>query len=87
MQHCRIEFIDGENPVKFQSYCNNFSVKENLIVDQEIRKLLDLKVIKEVEHHPNEYISPIFLVSKKDGEYRMILNLKELKVLYEGCSK
>lgn len=78
VQHCRIEFADGENPVNFQSYCNNFSFEENLIVDQEIKKLLDLKVIKEVEHHPNEYISPIFLVPKKDGEYRMILNLKNL---------
>ena len=37
-----------------------------------------MKVIKVVQHHPNEFISPIFLVKKKNGEYRMILNLKEL---------
>ena len=37
-----------------------------------------MKVIKEVEHHPNEFISPSFLVPKKNGEYRLILNLKEL---------
>ena len=35
-------------------------------------------VLKEVEHHPDEFLSPIFLVPKKDGEYRMILNLKNL---------
>ena len=35
-------------------------------------------VLKEVEHHPDEFLSPIFLVPKKDGEYRMILNLKTL---------
>ena len=37
-----------------------------------------MKVIKEVQHHPNEFISPIFLLKKKNGEYRMMLNLKEL---------
>lgn len=38
-----------------------------------------MKVIKVVNHHPNEFISPIFLVPKKTpGEYRMILNLKKL---------
>ena len=37
-----------------------------------------MKVIKEVEHTPGEYISPIFIVPKKNGEYRMILNLKQL---------
>ena len=35
-------------------------------------------VLKEVEHHPDEFLSPIFLVPKKDGEYRMILHLKNL---------
>ncbi|MEW8548535.1 MAG: reverse transcriptase domain-containing protein [Candidatus Thiodiazotropha sp.] len=70
--------MEGVNPVQSQCYFNNFSFKESLIVDQEIEKLLDMKVIKEVEHHPNEFISPIFLVPKKNGEYRMILNLKEL---------
>ena len=49
-----------------------------MVIDQEISKLLNMGVIKEVEHDPNEYISPIFVVPKKNGEYRMILNLKEL---------
>lgn len=35
-------------------------------------------VIEEVEHHQNEYISPIFIIPKPSGEYRMILNLKAL---------
>ena len=35
-------------------------------------------VLEEVEHTKGEYLAPIFIVPKKDGEYRMILNLKEL---------
>lgn len=42
-----------------------------------------MKVIAEVEHHPNEFISPIFIVPKKNGEYRMILNLKDLNQYIE----
>lgn len=37
-----------------------------------------MEVIEKVEHHPNEYISPIFVIPKRSGEYRMILNLKNL---------
>lgn len=46
-------------------------------VDQEIRKLSVMKVIVKSEHEEGEIISPIFLVQKPDGSYRMILNLKE----------
>ena len=35
-----------------------------------------MKVLTEVEHCPQEFLSPIFVVPKKDGEYRIILNLK-----------
>ena len=42
-----------------------------------------MKVISEVDHHPNEFISPVFIVPKKDGEFRMILNLKELNQYIE----
>ena len=76
---CPIEFIDGLNPVQSQCLSSNFSPLEDLIVENEIKKLLDMKVIKIVEHDRNEFISPIFLVRKKNpGEYRMILNLKKL---------
>ena len=42
-----------------------------------------MEVIEEVEHHPNEYISPIFIIPKSSGEYRMILNLKSLNQYIE----
>ena len=42
--------------------------------EQEINKLLVKGVIQKAEH---EFISGIFLREKKDGSYRMILNLKQ----------
>ncbi|CAB4016914.1 Hypothetical predicted protein [Paramuricea clavata] len=47
-------------------------------VDNEIAKLLRKGIIEKSQHEPGEYISPIFLKEKKDGSYRMILNLKRL---------
>lgn len=78
MQHCHIEFIDNVDPTKHFCFSNRFTEFEEKIVNEEIKKLLEMGVIKEVQHHPKEYISPIFIVPKKNGEYRMILNLKEL---------
>lgn len=37
-----------------------------------------MKVIEEVQSEINEFISPIFISPKKNGEYRIIFNLKEL---------
>jgi hypothetical protein len=33
---------------------------------------------QEVKNSDDQYLSPIFTVPKKDGEHRMILNLKDL---------
>jgi len=59
-----------------REYC--FSVNECKILEQEINKLLVKGVIQKAEHLPHEFISGIFLREKKDGSYRMILNLKQL---------
>ena len=79
VQHCHLEFMDGENPVNSNFYRNKFSDMEENVVKQEIENLLAMGVIQEVSHHPNEYISPIFIIPKQTpGEYRLILNLKSL---------
>lgn len=79
MENCHIEFdTDPENYQSNSVFSSVFSKKEENIVDTEIEKLLQLNVLKEVSHTPGEVISPIFTVPKKDGEYRMILNLKDL---------
>ena len=45
-------------------------------VDLEITQLLKKGVIQPCQHEPGEFISPIFTRPKKDGSFRMILNLK-----------
>ena len=52
--------------------------KEACIIDTEISDLLSKGVITEFVHECDEFISTIFLRSKKDGTHRMILNLKSL---------
>ena len=56
----------------------NFSAEKEKAIDSEIEKLLKKGVIKECEHEEGEHISPIFVSPKKDGGYRLILNLKNL---------
>ena len=45
-------------------------------VDLEITQLLKKGVIQPCQHEAGEFISPIFSRPKKDGSFRMILNLK-----------
>jgi hypothetical protein len=52
-----------------------FSSKERLVIDSEIKSLLAKGVIVPSVTEPGEYISPNFITPKKDGSYRMILNL------------
>lgn len=44
----------------------------------EIQRMLLKKVIKHSVQEESEFTSSIFVRSKKDGSYRMILNLKSL---------
>lgn len=43
----------------------------------EIKRLQGLGVIETCTHEPGEFVSPIFLRPKKNGAFRMILNLKD----------
>jgi len=85
-QSCSIEFIDGICPPiqEKQSIRNmRFNQKEEIVINNEIQNLLKLKVIEEVQSIEGEYISSIFVRPKKNGEYRMILNLKGLNEYVE----
>ena len=61
-------------------YSNNppFTQAETKAIDAEISKLLKKRVIKPSIHEQEEYIFPIFVTTKNDGGYRLILNLKTL---------
>ena len=54
------------------------NAKESQIVAQEIDKLLCKGVIQKVHHTEGKFLSNVFLRLKKDGSYRLILNLKNL---------
>ena len=57
-----------------------FSYTEIQIVEKEFSKLLDKSVIELSFYEKNEFLSPIFLLPKDDGSFRMILNLRKLNV-------
>ena len=54
------------------------------LVDKKIKRLLDKGVIVSCDHEPGEFISPIFTVPKKDGNVRLILNLKRLNLFIKN---
>ena len=56
----------------------NFSKEEASLIDTEISEMLEKGAIKEVSASKNQILSPIFIVPKKDGGYRPVINLKNL---------
>ena len=79
-----IEFIDNAHPTQHQiPHQITFSDTEQRIIDAEITKLLEKGVIISCESEQGEYISTVFVRPKKDGNYSMILNLKQLNSFVE----
>ncbi len=72
-----IDFIEDiqQTRVPFPLRLNDIECNH---MTNEISKLENKKVIKQVEHCDGEFISTVFLRDKKDGSFRMILNLKDL---------
>ena len=77
VEHCHLEFIK----TPYQQYPMppiRFNSSEAAIIDGEIQQLLSKGVLEETEPSYGQYISTIFLRKKKNGSYRLILNLKGL---------
>ena len=73
----RMEFFRSP----FQSFEPNeykLTSDELNFVRNELDKLLKKQVIEKVHDEVGQFLSNIFLVDKKDGSYRMILNLSRL---------
>ena len=47
-------------------------------VEEEVQKLLTKGAIVKVEPCPGQFLSRLFLVKKKDGSFRPVVNLKPL---------
>lgn len=56
----------------------SMKTEELIVVDDELDKLIEKGVIEEVSQSAVKYMSNIFLRPKKNGTYRLILNLKGL---------
>lgn len=78
VEHMHIEFYD-QPPVQdnFSVPQQFFNAQEQKIIDKEINELLKQGVIVTADYEHGQFISPIFLRHKKNGEYRLILNLKK----------
>ena len=61
----------------------NFKNEERKTVEEEIKKLLDKKVIHQVQDVQEQVVLTYWCVGKKDSSYRMILNLKDMNKLIE----
>lgn len=78
-----LEFTQNCEPTQISARPSIFNSREQLIVHEEINKLLQKGVIKESHNEHGEFISPIFLRAKPDGSYRTILNLKTFNEFVE----
>lgn len=77
----RIEFTLTQ--YKFPLPQPTWSKTEEGFIDIEIQRLLLKGVIAHSVQEEGEFISSIFVRPKKDGSYRMILNLKSLNQYVE----
>ena len=77
-EHFHIKFINDSPPCQPDLICHAFRENETIIIDREIEKLLSQKVIEQAEFAEDRFISPVFIRQKKNGEFRLILNLKKL---------
>jgi len=82
VQHYKIEFAQLPEQESVPQEIN-FTPQEQIIIEEEISKLLKKGVITEASHCRGEYISTIFIRPKKDGGHRLILNLKKLNAYVE----
>ena len=69
-----IEF-DNFSPQSIVPRQYNFNEIEHQAILSEIQSLLKKGVVKEVNHCFGEFISNVFVRPKRDGKFRMILNL------------
>ena len=82
VQHCHLEFIELPSQ-HYNLPPIRFNTREPKLIDDEIKTLLNKGVIEEAQPSQHQVISSIFLRKKKNGSYRMILNLKRLNEAIE----
>lgn len=78
---CHLEFENNKAPVQISKpFEPCFSAAESCVIDNEVKLLLEMNVIEELSEYADlsdGFISTIFTRPKRNGSYRVILNLKE----------
>ena len=77
VQGCEIKFksmrMQSNTPLPF-----NMSKEEEILVDLEVQNLLAKSAIEICSSDPNQFISNIFTIPKKDGGRRPMVDMQEL---------
>ena len=60
-----------------------FTERETALIESEIKKLISKGAVTEVSPCDDEFISTVFLVPKKTGDFRPVINLKPLNQFVE----
>lgn len=82
VKNCHLELSKIPDQKSF-SHPIHFSRFEEEIIDKETEKLLEMGELEKVSYEENQVLFPIFSRPKKDGEYHMILNLKDVNEYIE----
>ena len=72
-------------PIKHSANNPKVNTEESRVINDEISKMLAKGVIVHAQPEEIEFVSPIFITPKRDGTFRLILNLKYLNefIAYE----
>ena len=84
IKNCKLDFDQSNPPTQVKEPRPiQFNQSESKVVENEVQNLLAKGVIEKCEPSNNQYVSNIFVREKKDGRFRVILNLKNLNQLVE----
>ena len=78
VKNCSIDFLENSYQTRITPNAK-FSLAQEVLVEKEINKLLKNCAIQKTIYQKNQFVSYLFLVFKKDGGQRPVMNLKELK--------
>ena len=70
--------FEGQIPIQHTSPPNSLPLSLSAKIEEAINILRAKKFISQCTPEPQEFVSPIFTLNKKDGNIRVILNLKKL---------
>lgn len=74
-----LETVSGYHlPIYQSTNLPTFSTKETELIEAEINKLISKGAISEVHPCHDKFISNLFLVPKKTGDFSPVINLKPL---------